>query len=61
MMLFFRISVQLTVEHLIAHAICNSSAFEQLPVYFCLITGRIQLDCWEYHEYIGRCSIRQGD
>ena len=40
----FRISVQLSVERLIAHVVCNS---QHAPVYFYLITGRIQLNCFD--------------
>ena len=42
MIMLFRISVQLNVEPLTAHAVCS---FQQLPVYFYLITQLIQLDC----------------
>ena len=45
MMLLFRISVQLSVKPLIAHAVC--STFDQLPAYFHLVTGCIQLDCFD--------------
>ena len=40
MMLLFIISVQLSVEHLIAYASATPSMLEHLPVYFYLITGR---------------------
>ena len=39
MMLLFRISVQLSVEHLVAHAYVTPNTPEQLPVYFYSITG----------------------
>ena len=55
-MLIFRISVQLSVEHLIVHLVCNSSTLEQLPVYFYLITGRIQLDCFDGSVY-SHCAL----
>ena len=43
MMMLFRISVQLNVESLIVHTICNSSTLEQIAAYFYLITGLILL------------------
>ena len=56
MMLLFRISVQLSVEPLIAHASATPSTSEQLPVYFYLITGRIQLYCFDRSVY-SQCTL----
>ena len=53
MMLFVIISVQLSVEHLIAHGSATPSTLEQLPVYFYLITGCLQHDCF----YIGQFTL----
>ena len=48
MMLLFRISVQLSVEPLIKLPTRSEtpSMLERLPVYFYLVAGRIQLDCF---------------
>ena len=55
-MLFFRISVQLSMGPLMQSAI--PSTLEQLPVYFYLITGRIQLDCFDrsVHSQCALCN-----
>ena len=53
MMLLFRISVQLSVEPLIAHV--TSSTLEQLQVSF---TGRIQLDCYCQCELCNRTWLK---
>ena len=59
-MLLFRISVELNVEPLIAHTVCNSQlAIEQLPVYFYLIIGRIQLDCFDMSVLLSVCTMQQ--
>ena len=47
MMLLFRISVQLSVEPLAT----TTSTLEHLPVYFYIISGRIQLDCFDRSVY----------
>ena len=44
MMMLFRISVQLSVGPMRSP---TPSTLEQLPVYFYLITGLIQLDCFD--------------
>ena len=57
MILFFRISVQLSVEPLITHTAATPSTFEQLSsVYFYLITGRIQLDYFDRSVY-SQCAL----
>ena len=48
-MLLFRISVQLSVEHLIAHAVCNSQHAGAIASF--LITGRMELDCFDRSVY----------
>ena len=55
MMLPFTISVQLSVERLIANTV-TPSTLEQLPMYFYLITGRIQLDCFDRSVY-SQCAL----
>ena len=45
MMMRFRISVQLNVEQLTTRS-ATPITLGQLPVYFYLSTGRIQLDCF---------------
>ena len=48
----FKISVQLSVEPLIAHAVCNSRHARTITwVYFYLITGCIQLYCFDRSVY----------
>ena len=56
MTLLYRISVQLSVEPLIAHAVCNSQFVEQLPWYFYLTIGRIQRDCFDMSAY-AQCAL----
>ena len=51
MILLFRISVQLSVEAIIAMRSTATSTLKQLPAYFYLITGRIELDCFERPIY----------
>ena len=51
MMPLFRISVQLSVEPLIVPRSVTPSLLEQLPLYFYLIIGRIQLDCFDRSVY----------
>ena len=50
MILLFRISVQLLTRS------ATPSTLEQLPVYFYLITGRIQLDCF-YRLAFSQCAL----
>ena len=57
MMLLFRVSVQLSVEPLISHAVSNSQhALSSTKVYFYLIRGRIQLDCFDKLVY-SQCAL----
>ena len=56
MTLLFRISVQLSLESLIAHASATPSTLEQLQVYFYLITRRIQFDCLDRSIY-SKCTL----
>ena len=56
MMLLFEVFVQLIVEPLIAHVVCNSQQLEQLRVCFYLNTGHIQLDCFDRSVY-SQCAL----
>ena len=56
MMLLFRISVQLNVEPLIAHAVCNSQHAWVITSALNLIIGRIQFNRSVYSQcvlYVG--------
>ena len=55
MMLPFRISVQLSLEPLIAHVVCNFM-HEQLPLYFYLIPGLTHFDCFDRSVYF-QCAL----
>ena len=51
MMLLFRISVQLSVEPLIAQAVCNYQHAWAITGLIYLIIGRIHFDCFDRSVY----------
>ena len=56
-MILFRISVQLSVEPLLPSRSATPSTLEQLPVYFYLVTGLIQHDCFD-KSVCSQCALR---
>ena len=56
MMLLFRISVQLSVEHLIAHAVCNFQNARAIASVLLYNNSRIQLDCFDRSAY-SQCAL----
>ena len=56
MTLLYRISVQLSVEPLIATRSATPTSLEQLPLYFYLIIRYIRLDCFD-RSVTSQCAL----